>query len=439
MNNRIKKATLNIITAIIYEFVAFASGLILPKLILSHFGSESNGIITSVSQFLSLISILRLGVAGATRVELYKTIANNDLEGTSSILKATEIYMRKIGIIIIFYIGALAIFYPYIVKTTLSYLDVFLLIIATGIGTFAEYFFAITYNTFLTADQSVYIYNVSQVICTLVNIVVSIILINLNFSIQIVKLSSALVFLFTPIFLNYYVKKKYKLIKNCKPNNIALSKRKDAMGHSIANIIHSNTDVVVLTLFCDIKMVSVYTIYNLVMTALKKTVEIFSTGTESIFGNMWAKKEYKKILYNLNLYEFIICIFIIIAISCTLVLILPFVSLYTKGVNDINYILPMYAVVIVIAHAFYCLRMPYLTLVQGAGHYKETKNGAYFEAFLNVITSIILVNFIGIVGTSIGTLLANVFRTYQYAFYIDNKIAHRGKKIIIKRNLWNTN
>lgn len=436
--SRIKKASINLITTTLYEIVTFVCGLILPRLILSHFGSTYNGITSSVTQFLSLVSILRLGVAGATRVALYKTLATGDIAGTSAIVRATEKYMRKIGYVILAYIVVLAVFYPMFTDTGVGYFDVAILIVAAGIGTFAQYFFGITYQTLLSADQSIYVYNISQTGCTVANTLLSAALIYAGCTIQTVKLSCSIVFFLTPFILNLYVTKKYKLDKRCKPDNSGLKQRKDVLASSLANIVHENTDVVVLTLFCDVKIVSVYTVYNLVMAALRKVLEIFSTGTEAIFGDMWAKKQYDSIRRNLSLYEYVIGVLVSVLFSATLMLIVPFVSLYTKGVNDVNYILPTYAIIISIAMACYCFRTPYLTLVQGVGHYKQTKRGAYFEAGLNLVSSVVLVQFIGITGTAVGTLLANVFRSLQYAFYIDDHIVDRGKLIIFKRIFWIT-
>lgn len=435
-HSRVKKASMNLITSLLYEIVTFVCGLILPRLILSHFGSTYNGITSSITQFLSLVSILRLGVAGATRVALYRTLAADDTVGTSAIVKATEKYMRKIGFGILAYIAVLAVFYPMVTNTGVGYFDVAVLVVAAGIGTFAQYFFGITYETFLSADQSVYIYNISQTCCTVANTLLSAVLIYAGCSIQVVKLAGSVVFFMTPLILNIYVSSKYKLDKKCEPDYTAIKNRKDVLASSLANIVHENTDIVVLTLFCDVKIVSVYTVYNLVMSALRKVLSIFSTGTEAIFGDMWAKKQYGSIKRSLSLYEYIIGVFISVVFSATFMLIVPFVELYTTGVTDVNYILPTYALVISIAMAFYCFRTPYLTLVQGAGHYKETKHGAYFEAGLNLVSSIILVQFIGIKGTAIGTLLANVFRSFQYAFYIDDHIAKRGKGVVFKRAAW---
>lgn len=433
---RTQKASLNIIMSALYEIIALICGLLLPRLILQNFGSAYNGIASSIKQFLDLISILNLGVAGSTRVALYKTLANNDLLGSSAIVRAMEKHMRKVGLILLGYLFVLAVFYPLVIKTEYAYGDVALLIIASGISAFGEYFWGAAYQAFLSADQSIYISKCFSIIAVILNTVISAVLIYSGFSIQVVKLGSAGVFLIKPFLQNIYVTKKYHLEKHCESDDTALSERTSVMMHSVANIIHDKTDIIVITLFCGVKAVSVYTVYNLVMTALKNLQSVFTTGTEAIFGDMWVKRENEKIKRNLEYYEFFITTFISIIFSIAIVMLLPFVSLYTEGINDTQYILPVYALVITVAQAFYCIRTPYLTLVQGVGHYKETRNGAVFEAMLNLGTSVILVQFIGIVGVAIGTLLANIFRTCQYALYIDKRIAVRGKMIFVKKILW---
>lgn len=433
---RTQKAFLNIFFSALYEVTAFICGLILPRLILRNFGSAYNGIISSTKQFLDLISILNLGVAGSTRVALYKTLADNDLVGSSAIVRATESHMRKIGLVLLVYLSILAIIYPFIIETEYTYWDVALLIIASGISAFGEYFFGAAYQAFLSADQSIYISKVFSIVTTILNTLLSAILICCGCSIQIVKLGSAGVFFLKPFLQNIYVTRRYHLDKRCKPDNTALEKRAEVMAHSIANIIHDKTDIIVLTIFCGVKVVSVYTVYNLVMTALKNLQSIFTSGTESIFGNMWAKGESDKIKKNLEYYEYFVTAFVSIVFSTAIVMLLSFIALYTKGVTDVQYILPIYAIVITLAQAFYCIRSPYLTLVQGAGHYKETRNGAVLEALLNLGISIILVQFIGIIGAAVGTLFANIFRTCQYALYINKNIVARAKADFIKRIAW---
>ena len=67
---------MNMMASIGYEMVAVICGLILPRLILSTFGSSYNGITSSITQFLSCVTLLRAGIGGVTRASLYKPLAD---------------------------------------------------------------------------------------------------------------------------------------------------------------------------------------------------------------------------------------------------------------------------------------------------------------------------------------------------------------------------
>jgi len=433
---RTQKAALNTATAAVSEVVQVVCSLILPRLILANFGSAYNGITNSARQFLSAVSILTVGVAGSTRVALYRSLEAKDKQRTSAIVRATELYMHKVGLVLLGLIAVLTVAYPLLVDTGYSWIEVAPLIVAAGVSASGRYFFGTTYSALLSADQSVYISNIFLITANIMNVVVSVILIRMGASIQVVKLCASVVLLMSPLLRAIYVRKRYELDRRVAPERSALTMRRDAMAHSIANIVHDHTDIVVLTIFCNVRIVSVYTVYNLVMGALKRTQQVFTSGTEAIFGNMWVKGETDKIRRSLGYYEYIISTFASVVFSTALVMILPFISLYTKGVHDVEYLLPTYAAVITVAQMFFSFRTPYLTLVQGVGHYKQTKKGAYAEAAINLILSVTLVQFIGIVGVAVGTLAANIFRTLQYAIYADNHIIKRGKTVFAGRILW---
>ena len=433
---RTQKALYNTVTSLCSEIISLVCGLILPRLILANYGSAYNGISSSASQLLSAVSILTVGITGATRIALYRSLADQDAYATSRIIRATELYMRKVGYVLLIILFFLIIFYPLIVDTGYSWGEVAPLIVAAGIGAAGQFFLGMTYSALLMADQCIYISNIFLIISNVLNVLLSMILIRAGNSIQVVRISSSFILLLNPVMKAVYVRYKYKLDRNCPPDNSAIAMRKDVMAHSIANIVHDHTDIIVLTVFCNVKIVSVYTIYNLVMNALKKTQTVFTSGTEAIFGNMWVRGEDDKIKEYLTLFEYIICVFVSIVFSTSLAVILPFISLYTKNVKDVEYILPVYAAVITSAQMFYAFRAPYLAVIHGAGHYKQTKNGAYAEAIINLSLSIIFVNYFGIVGVAIGTLVANIFRTAQYAIYIEKNLVSRGGCVFAVRIAW---
>ena len=101
---------------------------------------------------------------------------------------------------------------------------------------------------------------------------------------------------------------------------------------------------------------------------------------------------------------------------------MPFIKLYTAGVTDTNYLLLDFAILFTVTETMYCIRHPYLIVVQATGNYEATKKGAMAEALINIAVSLVLVIFIGLNGVIIGTLIANVFRTVQYALFISHHI-----------------
>lgn len=431
-----RKIYLNVLFQGIMQVTSTAIGLIIPKFILSAYGSEYNGIVASITQFLAFIGILRLGVAGATRVALYKSLTSNDSYRTSGIIKATENFMRRIAYIIIAYIVFLMIFFPWYINSSYSWLEIVTLVIAIGAGSFAEYYFGITYETLLAASQLIFVSTGIRIILSLLNALAIIILITDGYSIQTVKVATALIFAISPIFLSYYVPRLFHIIKNVEPDDSALKQRYDVMASSIANIVHENVAILTLTLLTNPLVVSVYAIYALVTNGLRQIMRVFTTGMEGYFGALWAKGDIKGVQAGLAHYEFFIMCFVSISYSCAYVLILPFIELYTDGVHDVEYVLPLYAFFALLAEMMFCIRAPYLTLVQAAGKYKETKQGSFVEAGINIVISVTGTLVWGIIGVAIGTLSANIFRTLQYARFIFKNMLPGSFRGIIYKIFW---
>lgn len=433
---RTKKAIMNMGFSLIYQIIAIICGLIVPRLILLEFGSAYNGIIASATQFLSVISILTLGITGATRVQLYKTLSNNDNLGTSRIMKATKQYMTKVGYAVVIYALVLSAIYPLFSKNDLTYIENTAIIIIISIATFAQYFFGISNMTLLTADQSSYIIYIMDIFKIIINTVCVAVLIKCNASIFLVKLGGSIIFLISPWILDLYVQRKYKLIKNCEPDRSGIEGRKAVAFHSVANMIHDNTDIMILTFFVDAKQISVYTVYYLVIGKIKTLLQVFTSGMEAAFANIWVKKEIDLLNKVFKAYEHLIFSFTVIVFSCVGTLILPFVSEFTRGVTDVEYYRADFAAIITIAETVFCIRQPYLLMVYATGNYEATKMGACQEAVINLVLSIILVPFLGISGVVIGTLVANAFRTIQYSIFVSKHILNRSVSLIVQHAVW---
>lgn len=433
---RSKKAVFNIVTKFIYQIASLVSGLVTPRLIISCFGSSYNGIVSSISQFLGIISFLTLGVAGATRVALYGTLARKDTDATSRVIKATEKYMRKVGIALVVYSLLLAVVFPFISKSEIPQFEVSILVCIISMGTFSQYFFGQTYTFLLQADQTEYIATIFRTVACVIDIGVVVALTSLDATMIELRLCLAVVSVISPIAINIFVSKKYKINKHCTPDTTALSQRKYAMFHSVANIVHDNTDVFILTLFTDVSTISVYSIYYGVVRNIKQLMQNLTSGLEGAFGNMWAKGEKKLFRNNFETYEFIMFSFSSVIFTSLGLLLIPFMKIYTRGITDANYVLPSFAILVTITEAIFCIRQPYVIIVQAAGKYKETKNGAMAEAIINFAVSLLCVNLFGLNGVVIGTMVANVFRTVQYAVFCSKNLLERSLFPFVCRLLW---
>jgi hypothetical protein len=432
---RSKKAFMNTISSLFLQIVTIILGLIIPRLILKSFGSTANGLISSIGQFLGYIVLLEAGVGGVTRSALYKPLAENNTEKISGIVVATEQFFRKVSFFFIAYLLLMTCIFKTISQVEYSWIFTASLVLIIGISTFTQYYFGITNAILLTADQRTYIYNTIQVVTLVLNSSITILLILCGATLTIVKLTSAIVYILRPIALNIYVKRKYNIIKTCAPDNNAIKQRWDGFGHHIAFFVHSNIDVVIITIALGLKEVSVYSIYYMVISGIASLVTSVTSGMEAAFGNMIAKNELEALNRNFRIFELLTFSSVAVIFTTAGLLILPFITVYTKGIVDVNYFRPTFAVVLIAVQAAYCIRLPYKNATLAAGDYKATRNGAFAEAGINIVLSIATVFWLGITGVVLATLVAMLYRTGQYVIYCSKNILRRPISTFVRRQI----
>lgn len=439
MASRTNKAKWNICTAFVLQIISMLCGLIIPQLLLRAFGSTTYGATTSITHFLAYIALLEGGVSGVARAGLYKPLANGDIQELSNVYQEIKHFFRMVGICFIMYTLVLACFYNKIAgENELDWVFSFLLVLVISISTLAQYFFGIANSIVVQADQKHYIINVISIVTMILNTILIVVLTYLNCDIITVKFCSSCVFILKPLILYFYVNRKYSLLPadQCKKTN-ALQQKWTALGQHIAYFLHTNTDVVILTIFVDLRAVSVYSVYNMVVSSIRGITSSFASGLESVLGNMYAKQEYDKLKSTFSYYETLISMVAVVLFAVTYVMILPFVQIYTKGITDTNYQVPLLAAALVLAELVYCLRMPYHYMTIAANQFKQTKYAAYGEAVINIVLSVVLVFRFGLVGVALATLVAMVFRTVYYAVYLSRNVIHRPFLLFIKREAVN--
>ena len=424
---------INIISNFFLQFVTILSGFIVPRIILSLFGSEVNGLIGSLTQFLGYINLVEGGVGGVIVASLYRPLVEKDNKKLSAIIVTAQNFYRKLGLILIGYSVILAVLYPLLSNSSFSFEYASSMTIIIAFQMFLQYVFAIPYQQLLKSDKKVYIVSLVQSLTVILNLLIFIIVSKVFPNIHILKLLAGLVFVVQPILLRLLSKKYYHLDKKAKEDKTLLDSKWDGFAINIAYFIHTGTDITILTIFTNLVTVSVYTVHAIVTNGIRKILQAISTAVSPNIGQLYAKGDKKVLNEKFNMVEFVYFAITSGLLTIAGLLITPFVLLYTGGVTDADYNQPVFAIILIVAEFLYCIREPYFNLAQAAGRFKDMKFHAYVEAGINLFFSIVLVNYIGLVGVAIGTLLGNAYRTLYHVLYLEDHILYRSPKIFFKK------
>ncbi len=430
--NREKKLLLNSTTSLFYQVASLICGFILPRAILSTYGSGVNGLVSSITQFLGFISLCEMGVGAVVQSALYKPLADGDDTQLSRIAKSSNRFFKRIAFILVAYTVLLMFVYP-LMTEDFDYTYTLTLILVMSISTFAQYYFGMTYRLILTADQLGFVYYATHTVSLILNTVACVVMINFGASIHAVKLTTSLIFLLQPLSMAFIAKRRYRIDKKVVLEGEPLDQKWNGITQHVATVVLGNTGVMVLTFFSTMKSISVYSVYYLVVNGVRQIIVSLTSGTQAMFGNMLAKGEKETLDRSYGMFEWIMHTLVTVIFTITAAIIVPFVMVYTKGVTDVNYSVPTFAILFTLAYAIYCIRLPYNTMVMAAGHYRQTQWSAIFEAILNIVVSVVCVILFGIVGVAIGMLCAMVYRTVYFAIYLSRNIINRKIKYFVKQ------
>ena len=419
---RKKRLFYNTFSSLIFQVTTIICGFILPRIILNAFGSNVNGLVNSITQFLGIISFLELGVGAVVQSALYKPLIEKKQDDVSKIIGSANKFFRRIAQILLVYVITLIFFYPIFVSEDYGFAYIATLIVAISISSFAQYYFGIVNRLLLIADQRGYIQYNAQTIAVIGNTVVCYILIVLGCSIQVVKLTTSLIYLLQPFFIHLYVRKYYKINTKIKYDEEPIPQKWNGIAQHVAAVILDGTDTVVLTIFSTLADVSIYSVYYLVVKGVKQLFMSMTNGITSLIGELWARQELSELRKTFGWTEWIIHTGTIFVFGVTAVLIVPFIKVYTLGIHDADYNQPLFATLIVSANAVHCLRLPYNIIILAAGHYKQTQNNYIIATALNIMISILAVKRWGLVGVAIGTLIAMSYQTMWMAWYDSKNI-----------------
>ncbi|OKP99540.1 lipopolysaccharide biosynthesis protein [Paenibacillus sp. P46E] len=432
-----KRSMLNLGFGLTSQVITIILGFFIPRLIMVNYGSEANGLIASIVQIISYFALLEAGVGAASLQALYKPVAKNDYNHINSILAATSSYYKKTGIYYFISVVLLAVVYPLVIHSEISKLSIMAIILFSGLGGAINYYYQGKFRVLLIAEGKSYIETSIVTIANILNNVVRIILLLQGVDIIAVQASFFALTVLQMIAFYIYSKRYYKWIDpGQKPDFEAIGQKNSVMVHEISYMIFRNTDVLILTIFTNLKVVSIYVMYNMIFTIVDNIVQTVNGSVKSALGQSYheGKEAFVKFY---DAYEVYFMGLIFSILTVVYILILPFMRLYTSGVNDVNYINFWLPVLFVVIKLLTNARTSSNNLITIAGHFRNTQFRSIMESAINLGASIICVLFFGIYGVLMGTIAALLYRSIDIVVYANRVLLERSPWVTFRRWLIN--
>lgn len=432
-----QKIKYNLLVGFGSQILTIVLGIVIPRLTLVNYGSEVNGLINSITQIYSYIGLLEAGIGTAAVQALYRTVGSEDRNRTNAILAATNRYYNRTGVLYTIAIIAFSLIYPLLVSTEIPTVTVVLIILLNGAGSVIGFFVQRKYLLLLQAEGKNYIESTLTMILNVLRNVAKIVLMAMGMDVILVQAVSMLLCFIQMVYITMYIKKHYAWIDlTVEPDYESISQSKNVLIHQFSGLIFNNTDSIILTAFCGLKVVSVYSLYTMLFSMISNALSVVINSVVFSLGQAY-HTDRKRFDEMYDAYELFYMTLVFALYSVAYYFILPFVKRYTAGVTDINYLDPLLPTLMVSLYLLSCGRSAPNQAINIAGHFKNTQYRSLAESVINITVSLLAVQRWGIYGVLIGTIAALLYRVNDMILYSCKHILMRSPWITYRRWLIN--
>lgn len=388
-----------------------AKGFIVPLTMLRVYGSETNGLISSISQFVNYFTLIEAGLNAAVIYSLFAPIANNDHHRINVILSTSKKMYDRIGLWFLGLVAVASLLYPLIITyEDFSYPFVVLIFLLVGSGVSMEFFTLRRWSVLLSADNRSWVLYLVLSFHAIVQCAATVILGHFRMSVLWILAVTAASYLIRSAILTTICRKRYKFIDlRVPPDNSVITTRKYAFAHQMCTSIAIGVPLAIASLLLPMGIVSVLAVYMLATDAAGRIIDSTVTTTQ-LWGHFLAKKEVKRFARSFSQFDSLYTVFLTACVTVISMALLPFVTVYTQGLADTeNYLQPMLAIACSIHFFFLKLSANEQRLISSAGLYKKTMSLPIIRAILSIILSSIGGFLWGLVGIIAGTAVANAY------------------------------
>lgn len=408
------------------QVVTIAVGLITPRMIIHTYGSAANGLVSSLTQFVSYFSLVEAGVSAAAIYMLYKPLVTSDTMRISGILHAAKRFYYKAGWAFLLLIAILAAAYPLLVDCgDFGHVQVAVLVFALGFSGVVDFFTLAKYRVLLTASQKNWVIQIASIVYKLLNCSCIVVMVSLRLPLEIVYLAAIIPVLVRSAVLTLYTRQHFpNYFEMNGDSHVKIEQSWDAFYLQLLGVVQNGASLLIATLLLqDLRIVSVMSVYLMIANAVQGLGSSVGTGTQATFGSVIAKGEAMTLKSAYREFEALSYTLTAAMCATALVTINPFVSLYSQGA-DYSYVQPILALLVVVNVFLYHLKTPQGLLVISAGKYRETRVQTTVQTAVLIIGAISFGLFWGAPGILVGSCLSNLYRDIDLMFFVPRRVVH---------------
>ncbi len=368
-----------------------------------------NGLFTAVIQVLSLAE---LGFGSAMVFSLYKPIAEDDRVTVNALLRLYRRIYRVIGTVILA-VGLLLIpFLPRLIKNTLpDGLNLTVLYLMRLADTSVSYFLFSYRSSLLDASQQkrvfYYIHSVAKIaLCALQ---VTLLLLFKNYYMFCVV--QPLIQIGINLAIWRITEKKFPQYK-CEgelPKETVRDITKRVTGlfmFKVSHVLRNSFDSIILSAFLGLDVLAKYQNYLLIVTTVVGITSILTDSTLSSVGNSVAMETKEKNYRDFRAIQLLFMTVVGCVCACMCGLYQPFIRLWVREEN----LFPTRLMLVFVVY-FFTERMGNVCFQyrQASGLWWEDRIRPIVDGLTNLTLNYILVQYIGVAGVMLSTILCQVF------------------------------
>lgn len=417
---RTKNATRNIIYGVILKIYQLLGPFILRTIFIYTLGMEYLGLNSLFTSILSVLNLAELGVGSALVFSMYKPIAENDAEKICALMNLYKLYYRIIGLVILVIGLILVPFIPNLISGNVpEEVNIYVLYLMNLAATVLSYWmFAYKTCLFGAHQRNDVTSKVMMISSTLQYIVQAILL---------VIVPNYYLYLFitiaTQIFNNIYAAYKCnKMYPNYKAQGklskaevkVINGKVKDLFTAKIGGVVVDSADTIVISAFLGLTTLAIYNNYFYIMSSVFGFITIIFNACTAGVGNSLLVETEDKNYNDLKKFLYIICWIASVCTCCLLVLYQPFMKIWVGKESMLSFNL-----VICICVYFFVRNINTLINMykDAAGMWHEDKWRPLVVALANLGLNVIMVQYIGLFGILLSTILTMTFIGMPWLIY----------------------